>query len=909
MNIVSMLGIKPKEANQVLKAMLLMFIVGALNCYISAFPVAIFLANYGSEYLPLTYLGAALFGFGIGLIFTYAEAHLPFAKLMKGLLFILGSVTSIMALLFMHDGQMFWIILILLWSMASFDLYDFCVWAVCNRIFTLSQGKRFFGLLSASQSTGGLAAGILSPLFLKFVSPTFLIFTIGVFALLAIGLIQWILPHHNSSAEHEEEVEDKGSSLKLLKNPLALQIFALIALSIFTMYTVDLIFNHQAEAYFPDGTALAAFLGIFWGVADGVKLFSSSVLFKVVLERLGLPVALKILPSVGLTLCLVILLVIKMNLAIGVLFGVIVTLKLLEENFRGTFTRIGHVLLIQPFPPHLRSILQSKSETMIAPVAVGLISGGLITYQWLFGDNTAGLCLLAMIIFTTSLYTLYKTKPNYILALRKAISNRDYLSPANAMVTREDLLLLKNSLGSEYPDEAVFALNSLLKLSPKHFKQVVNEQLESGHEDVKKFIIKQIEQQHWDEFAPSLLKLIQNPNIRPALKQKAILALSKINLKSLKPLLHDLLTSEEPRLVNSAAFVALKHLNDSSLAQLAVEQLKAMLQSKEPKHRIAIADIICDMEEHIDNYENQLNRILEDDNKHVRQTITQSLIRTSNSEHYHTILKNMEYLPFCLKTFTDIASLGPSIVALIDSRFDKEPETLQIRQLKLLQFVSSPESIEFLKKIATQPNSKHQRLALKLLSKTKQFEEEHRLTINVESVVDHETNILKTLISHYKLLPNIPLFTLLKSGLERKMHLCAERLLYALTLQEHNKNITKALDSFRYDKNSAEYGYAIELCESSLNNKDKKRISPLLSELYLNLHDEDTSKASTETIQSALNAIANFESEDRLDVLCTLAVVYITKQDHSYKLPPYTKIIHKAIQEAIEQPMIASQVS
>lgn len=500
---------------------------------------------------------------------------------------------------------------------------------------------------------------------------------------------------------------------------------------------------------------------------------------------------------VGFVFCLSILLLLNINITLSVLFAAIVALKLFEENFRGTFTRIGHVLLTQPFPPHSRSILQSKSETIVMPLAVGLISTILLTYQWLWGSEIMGLCLVALTVFGTSLFVLHKTKPNYILALKKAISNRDFLQTTPMPVSREDLLLIKNSLESPYPDEVVFALNNLLKISLKHFKELIPELLKKGPSHNQKFVIDAIQSHNWSEFSSSLLELIQNPSTSQTIKQQAILTLSKVNLTALEPLLNNLLNTEEPLLQNAAVFVSIRYFKNQKIAKDALAVLAKMLNSPNPEHRTAIAHIVGDLEQEMANHAEVLDKILKDEDTKVRKTAIESIIRAEKEQYARLILENMEQVPFSYKTLKSIARLGPSIVPIIQSHFKNAHFELQVRQLQLLQFVSSPDALSFLQKIALAHNNKHQLLALQLLSRNQQFENEANLIIDVRPILAQETRALRTLIHQYKLLPKAELFSFLKNILERKMQLGSEKLLYALSLQEKNYNIIKALDSLK----------------------------------------------------------------------------------------------------------------
>ena len=84
------LGIKRADQSKLFWSALMIFIAGALQCYFSSFPIALFLTHYGSAVLPKIYLAVAALSVVLGVIYTFFEYRVSFNKLMIGLTMTIG---------------------------------------------------------------------------------------------------------------------------------------------------------------------------------------------------------------------------------------------------------------------------------------------------------------------------------------------------------------------------------------------------------------------------------------------------------------------------------------------------------------------------------------------------------------------------------------------------------------------------------------------------------------------------------------------------------------------------------------------------------------------------------------------------------------------------------------------------
>ena len=157
------MGMKISDQRKVFLSFLLTFATGALLCYISSFPLALFLTHNGSKTLPQIYLAVAFLLIFIGFAYTFLEYRLAFNKLMMGLIFIISFVLVLLGTALIKLSNNWIILLLLVWAIVAYDLLELCIWSVINRIYSMQQAKNSFGIIGAFQSIGGVLAGFSSP--------------------------------------------------------------------------------------------------------------------------------------------------------------------------------------------------------------------------------------------------------------------------------------------------------------------------------------------------------------------------------------------------------------------------------------------------------------------------------------------------------------------------------------------------------------------------------------------------------------------------------------------------------------------------------------------------------------------------------------------------------------------------
>lgn len=417
------MGLKATDTIKVLWTFSLAFISGALLCYISSLPIALFLMNYGSEQLPFIYLAVAFLYTVFGFAYAFFERRFIFQRLIIGLAFIICFVLTLLGTALITLNSKIIIIFMLLWVILSYDLIEFCVWSVINNIYSIQQAKKSFGIIGSCQSLGGLTAGLTSPFLISLMGVHNLIACVAVLSLFLVFAMFFLLRQaDNLQPDEEENATDNTPSFQTIKNnKYIIKIASLTALAIFAMYSVDLLFNFVAEDRYPDGEKLAGFLGVFFGLVDGVDLLCSMALYSWLLKRMGVVSTLFILPVVGFLISLPIALLSFIPLWVNGVFWLIVTLKLWEESVRTSLTEMSHLLLLQPFPLQMRSFVQSKLDSIVIGLSMAIISIVLILLGNTLGHSILALSLCGMLFFVLSISILLSLKVDYRRAVSAAI--------------------------------------------------------------------------------------------------------------------------------------------------------------------------------------------------------------------------------------------------------------------------------------------------------------------------------------------------------------------------------------------------------------------------------------------------------------------------------------------------------
>lgn len=873
------IGIKRTEQSKLLWSLLMAFIAGGLQCYFSSFPMALFLTNYSSASLPMVYLAVAGLSVVFGLIYTFFEYRLSFNRLIVGLAATVGIIWTVLGATLIASNDKLIIALLIIWAILAYDLLGLAVWSVCNRIFSLQQAKNTFGVIKGCQSIGGLLAGLLSPLLLLFVGLKYLIIFLGLFTfVLVIAMLTLLRKIKSSEPAHEigaEELDDSTEEIKvgaLLHNKYVLKIFALIALGVFSTYIIALTFNTAAEAKYPSEAALASFLGIFFGLVDGVDLFCSIFLYNWLLKRYGLAVALFVLPILGIVLTLPILFFNTIPSLTYLVFWLIVSLKLSEDGIRASLTHMGNLLLLQPFPRKIRAFLHSKSDVLVVGVATAIISVLLILIVHFIGVSIGFLTGFALLCFVITTLVLCTIESDYIKALLKAISNRYFEGSELLYATKEDLQLLKNCLSSQHSDEVIYALTVIERIDLSELDQVLGTVMKSPDLAVSDYALDKIKQYHLAHYVPEIISLLEQTN-QGELKVKALMTAAQLNYSQVEQFARLLLHDNFLPLSNAALIILIKKSKDPLLNDSAREKLHTLMTAQDEVKRATSAHVIGEIAD--ERITPLLHQLIVDDSELVRRAAFEAVMHTHYEPLYNALIQNIHGLGLGDKSTEHFFNKNHAILAIINQHFDDYSHDVKVKTLYLVAQINDRQAQNFIEPFILSDDDSLKTAALHALSHFDKTTTQHVLKKLSQEIL-REAQYLR---QHYQYLlatPDLELTQLFRDALQRKIQLSSERLFLALSLYYDKHIIGKAINGLE-KISEEEKSYALELIDTTLKRPHKKIISPLLAELYLAELPLNTDLHSQEFQRALKNNIIPADQQ-YISLLMSMACLYVIIQ-------------------------------
>ena len=865
------MGIKISEQRRVYLSFLLTFTTGALLCYLSTFPLALFLTHNGSSSLPQIYLAVAFLLIVIGSVYTFLEYRLAFNKLVVGLTLLISLVLTLLGTSLISLSYNWIILLLLAWAFMAYSLLEFCIWSAMNRIYSMQQAKNSFGIIGAFQSIGGVLAGFSSPLLASLIGLNYLIIGIGILAALVAVIIVFLLAGVNTEEEHsddDEHEEEANPSIKsIVHNKYVLKIFSLVLLVLCAKYTIDLLFNSAAEARYPNEEELAGFLGVFFGLVDGVDLLFSLTLFGWCLKRLGIVLTLFILPTMGLCFSLPIALLSDIPVLVNVVFWLIVTLKLFEESMRTSLTEISTLLLLQPFSLKLRSFLQSKLESFIVGFSTALISIILIVITKTIGASAWVLALLGLGFYSLIICILLTLKTDYVSAVAKAIANHFYERGQALSLSKEDLELFEKYLVSSYPDEIIYALEAIEKIDLAEFSKKIPIALKAKNVYVDQFIIDKIKQHKLMQHYPVLISFLQNEN--EGLLIKSLYAAATLDYKPIKNSTQEMSHSSSLNLSCAALIILINYEDDAKIKALAIKQVHALCGANEPEKRAIAAHILGLIP---DRAPELLTRLTEDTHSKVRDNAFRSALILKDETLYESMIRNLNFISMKPEFIAQFKEQLNTLQPLIEHHFDALSVEIQIKILNLLGQIKDESSKSFIEHCALRPNLALREIALKTLNHFKRpfspnFTEELHQQIKIEALY------LKEQHQYYLITPKVELTDLLCSVLNRKIHNAIERIMLALSLSYDMEIIERARKGLK-SKSDDEKGYAIELIDTLLDSAHKQVISPLFIEIFLT-EQQKAHSLDSQAFQHVVIKNLQYNGEEPIELLSCMAAAYI----------------------------------
>ncbi|WP_103029935.1 Npt1/Npt2 family nucleotide transporter [Salinibacter altiplanensis] len=335
-------------------------------------------------------------------------------------------------------------------------------WLMANALFTSSQSKRVFTVLSAGAILGAIVGGQVTSLLVETVgmSSTNLLWVASGVLFVATGLARWIRTRHVPLDEPqdapEEAAKSEASALSIIRDSRHIQlIVGILALTVVVTTLVDYQFKTVAARAYPTEAGLTSFMGQFYGGVSVIALIVQFLLAPRLMRVVGIGGALSVLPGI-LALGSLGMLVVP-----GLLAGIF--LRGSGQSLKHSIDKTGRELLFVPVPLPKKKRVKVFIDVFVDQGAQGLggvLLLGLVTSLGL-SVQMLSLVILALIAVWGTLA--YRARQSYVDQFRTQLRNQEasYEAPEEAEETAVDTDELLDSLCSRTETDALQALDQL----------------------------------------------------------------------------------------------------------------------------------------------------------------------------------------------------------------------------------------------------------------------------------------------------------------------------------------------------------------------------------------------------------------------------------------------------------------
>ena len=590
--IIAFLKIEPGEERMVGLLILLNFSLGLGVVFVQSMAFGVFIAEYGVEGLPYSYLSIALLASLVAALYIRTSGRVSFSQLLFINLVFLACISLLVWLALSSPLYHATVFILPLWFQIAINLVTLAVWPLGGRLFDFRQAKRLFPLLGAGNWLANIIGGLFIPVLVKVIGTTNLLllaaitFGLSLFVLRLISRI-YLQPKTDIPSTQIPQRVSRPTKRQtgIFKDRYVLLIFAYITLWWVAFFFVDNIFFDRAFTQFSDADQLTAFIGRLLSIIGFVALISSSVISSRIIARFGLRIGLLAMPLV-VTLSLGVL---AFNGSMGapllVVFVIGTFAKLVNVAFGFSLSQSANAIVYQSLPENIRGRIQAAAEGIVQPIAIGLAGLSLLALTAGLELSYIGLAYVLVGLGVLWLIVIILLSGNYVQALTRVITKRRLGEDANVLADPASLSILRDRLQDSHPAVVIYALNKLEALDTKTVIAQLPGLMQHSAPEVRRKALMLVES--WK--LKAMLQSVKNQlkvEMIPFVKESALRALGAI--ADDKTLLVHALDETDTDILHGALTGLLKH-GDEPIAE---QKLKNLLASTSSADRNLAIEVI-----------------------------------------------------------------------------------------------------------------------------------------------------------------------------------------------------------------------------------------------------------------------------------------------------------------------------
>jgi len=673
--------LKPDEG---IKFTLLFFHSFFLGLFIAFYFVpanSVFVAQYGSEHLPLAYIVSGIAGYLTSLVYSALQKRVHSKTLFMGAVIFMFVITLAARISLNFVNLKYLSFFVFVWAWPFISLVGIVSGGLSLQFFNLIQVKRLYGLMNM----GAVIASILGymiaiPIILNYVHHPYDLLFIGNVGLIAAiyflyKVYKLIVDTSTKNVVKQASKSDTRFSV-LLKDKYFRLIFLSATFSMVIIYVVDFGFLSSIKIQkelFKDAAAFSKYLAYVYGALKIgemiISYFSSRILTKY-----GVKIGLTILP---ITITVIVLISLVVGLTYGVLtiaFLALMTInKSVERIFRRGLDDPAFNILYQPLPSGQKMAVQTKvgvvMQLSIAIAGLVLLGINLILktpdgYKLEYFPIIVLPILIAWVIVARQLYLAYKAKLKQILVDISRNKKRDSS---------------KHLYGSEY----------LTKKFKKFNEKVV---------EMSVSLLSETNPRVMEPYASSLLNM-RNKNIKTAILDKIDPSWRKRILTNVKKIY----IADKSESVRQLAFNVKNLLDFSEIAEIGEEDINKLKISDKFEDKLHLIKLFIKRKTPLDD--EIILKFLEDDDKTIRRVAVNLATKSKSDlvlDKLIDLIHSDEYYHICGDA---LMGMGDKVLVKLEAFFENKEDTKNLlRVIEILAKIGSSNAKSILVKNINYPD-------------------------------------------------------------------------------------------------------------------------------------------------------------------------------------------------------------
>ncbi len=821
--------IENDEAAAVSLCLLQSVLIGLPRLFTLMVGGAVFIDRYSADNLPFAFIAASILLPAVGFFQLFVARRVSFIKLQLFILMPSALVTLGFILLLNLSNARWPAFALFVWYAAEFQLGNVVLWNTANRIFTVRQGKRLFGLIGSGEILTAIVGGLLTP----FLLPYF-----GAVNLLSLSMIGFLLALVNFGVMtricsdslvpvHEDRsvlrTRRHESLFALFRSRYLVLIFLTYAMYTVVSYFFSNIFFFELDGRFSSSNDVAAFLGQFFAAFSVLSLLSRGFLSGRVLVRYGLRAGMLVTPvAVFIGYLTVVIFGTSGSLFVLVFWAVVAT-RLVEKVFWGAFGQPSYYTLYQPLSRERRIRVQATAETILGPLAGGITGLALLFLSKGLALRSVGLSAFVLPLVLAWVLICLAASREYSTALTAALKRRGITGGDLEVSDPTSMRLLEQGLESHRPLEVLYCLRLLQSAGHPRFDELLHGLVAHVSADVRRGVYEMIRRTN-PQRAYQLLaeRLIDEAD--PEAKGALLRALGAGGGEASVDLIAAYLRDEDVT-VRRGALVALTRNCGEDAHLHAQAELADLLRSNLTDERIMAAKIIGELEG--DDVGDALTILLSDDDIHVRRAALRSVGTIDDDEIWRLTVANLDIPAARVDTVQAlIHGWHKAFPSLVVAYHDPE-RSRSARRLILQVFgrAGSKEAIEILK---DEMQNKDRGLLSDVLWSLHlcNFHAVGPDKKMVEETFGEEITFASQMIAAQRDFGKESGALMLASALEQELEQARRRIFLLLSFLYDADTLMKILSNFR--SSPALRDLALELFESEVKKHHSRTVMPIL---------------------------------------------------------------------------------